>query len=427
MERCAAASAEVIETDVPSRLDRLSWGRFHTLVVVALGVTWVLDGLEVTLAGAVAPALKASPQLQFSNADVGLASSAYIAGAVLGALFFGWLADRLGRKRLFFITLAVYLLATAATALSWNFWSFALFRFLTGAGIGGEYTAINSTIQELVPARYRGWTDLVINGSFWVGAALGALVSIVLLDPALLPPDMGWRLSFFIGAALGLVIDRVQLCRLRHSARRLGLLVRNRCAERRRADRRVDGGVLLRLGGGELGLSDRERDVSARGARAGHRLLLRPRHRSRRRRGTLAVRQLDRQRLALERARRLSDRRDADDCRRGHCRSFRHRRRAQAARGGGPAIGRCRPRMKQGNLIRATEDVVHPPLEGPGRGGSARLARRGGVNLADRRGLSCGTISPPPDRLRRSTSPFQGEVIARGKLVHYSKCDSPAA
>jgi MFS family permease len=190
----------------PARLDRLPWGRFHTLVVIALGITWILDGLEVTLAGAIAPALRESPRLHFSNADVGLASSTYIAGAVLGALFFGWLTDRLGRKRLFFVTLAVYLVATAATALSWNLWSFALFRFFTGAGIGGEYTAINSAIQELVPARYRGWTDLVINGSFWIGAALGAAGSIVLLDPAVLAPDLGWRFAFFIGAVLGLVI-----------------------------------------------------------------------------------------------------------------------------------------------------------------------------------------------------------------------------
>ena len=144
-------------------------------MVVALGITWILDGLEVTLAGTVAGALKQSPVLQFSNADVGLAGSAYLAGAVLGALFFGWLTDRLGRKKLFFITLTVYLLATAATAFSWNLWSFLLFRFITGAGIGGEYAAINSTIQELIPARVRGWTDLVINGSFWVGAALGAV------------------------------------------------------------------------------------------------------------------------------------------------------------------------------------------------------------------------------------------------------------
>ena len=201
-----ATRGSVVETDIPARLDRLPWGRFQTLVVAALGITWILDGLEVTLVGAVAGALKESPVLQLSNTQVGLASSAYLAGAVLGAMFFGWLTDRLGRKKLFFITLAVYLVATAATALSWNFWSFALFRFLTGAGIGGEYTAINSTIQELVPARVRGWTDLAINGSFWVGAAMGAAGSIVLLDPSLLPADIGWRAAFAIGAALSLTI-----------------------------------------------------------------------------------------------------------------------------------------------------------------------------------------------------------------------------
>jgi MFS family permease len=196
----------VVATDVPARLDRLPWGRFHTLVVVALGITWVLDGLEVTLAGAVSGALKASPTLAFSNADVGLANSGYLAGAVLGSLFFGWLTDRLGRKKLFFITLAVYLVAAVATAFAWNLWSFVLFRFVTGAGIGGEYTAINSTIQELVPGRVRGWTDLVINGSFWIGAALGATGSIVLLDPEVLGGDLGWRAAFFIGAVLSLVI-----------------------------------------------------------------------------------------------------------------------------------------------------------------------------------------------------------------------------
>ncbi len=202
----SADGPQIVETAVPARLDRLRWGRFHTLVVAALGITWVLDGLEVTLAGAVAGALKESPVLQLSNAEVGLASSFYLAGAVLGALLFGWLTDRLGRKRLFFITLAVYLVATAATAFSWNFWSFALFRFLTGAGIGGEYTAIASTIQEFVPARYRGHTDLVINGSFWIGAAAGAGGSIILLDPTVLPPDIGWRAAFFIGSILGLGI-----------------------------------------------------------------------------------------------------------------------------------------------------------------------------------------------------------------------------
>src|SRR4051794_37955156 len=201
----------VIETSIPARLDDLSWSGFHTRVVLALGITWILDGLEVTLAGALSGALKESPRLQFSNFDVGLANSAYLAGAVLGALGFGWLTDRIGRKKLFFITLAVYLTATAATALSWNVASYALFRFLTGAGIGGEYTAINSTIQELVPARYRGWTDLVINGSFWIGAAMGAVAAIVLLDPNVIDPDLGWRLAYFTGACLGLVVFVMRL------------------------------------------------------------------------------------------------------------------------------------------------------------------------------------------------------------------------
>jgi MFS family permease len=175
-------------------------------VVIALGVTWILDGLEVTLAGALSGALKESPSLKFSNLDVGLANSAYLAGAVIGALGFGWLTDRIGRKKLFFITLALYLVATAATAFSWSVASYALFRFLTGAGIGGEYTAINSTIQELVPARYRGWTDLVINGSFWIGAAMGAVSAIVLLDPDVVGVDLGWRLAYLTGAVLGLTV-----------------------------------------------------------------------------------------------------------------------------------------------------------------------------------------------------------------------------
>jgi MFS family permease len=196
----------IIETSIPSRLDALSWSGFHTRVVLALGITWILDGLEVTLAGALSGALKESPTLRFTNFDVGFSNSAYLAGAVLGALGFGWLTDRIGRKKLFFITLAVYLTATAATALSWSVASYALFRFLTGAGIGGEYTAINSTIQELVPARYRGWTDLVINGSFWIGAAVGATSAIVLLDPHLIGPDLGWRLAYLTGACLGLVV-----------------------------------------------------------------------------------------------------------------------------------------------------------------------------------------------------------------------------
>jgi MFS family permease len=200
------ASNRIVETDVPARLDRLPWAAFHTRVVVALGVTWILDGLEVTLAGAVAGALKDSPSLRLSNADIGFAGAAYVLGAVLGALLFGWLADRWGRRRLFFVTLTVYILATGATAFSWDLWSFALFRALTGAGIGGEYAAINSAVQELIPARVRGHTDLAINGSFWAGAAIGAAGSIVLLDPAVLGADVGWRVCFFAGAVLGLFI-----------------------------------------------------------------------------------------------------------------------------------------------------------------------------------------------------------------------------
>jgi MFS family permease len=201
----------VVVTDIPARLDALPFGRFHLLVIVALGVTWILDGLEVTLAGALSGELKQSSALGLSNAQVGLAGSSYLAGAVLGALFFGWLTDRLGRKKLFTITLVVYLVATAATGLAWNAWSFALFRFFTGAGIGGEYTAINSTIQEVIPARLRGWTDLVINGSFWLGAALGAGGSILLLDPSFIDPAIGWRLAFLIGATIGLVIVVMRL------------------------------------------------------------------------------------------------------------------------------------------------------------------------------------------------------------------------
>ncbi|KPC11874.1 Major facilitator family transporter [Pseudomonas syringae pv. maculicola] len=201
----------VFETDLPARLDRLPWGRFHTLLVIALGITWLLDGLEVTLAGSVAGALKASPALNLTNSDIGLAGAAYIAGAVLGALLFGWLADRLGRRKLFFITLLLYVGATAATAFSFSVWSFMLFRFLTGMGIGGEYTAINSTIQEFTPARYRGWVDLTINGTFWLGAALGAVGSIVLLDPLWVGAELGWRLCFGIGAVLGLLVLLMRL------------------------------------------------------------------------------------------------------------------------------------------------------------------------------------------------------------------------
>ncbi|HZZ92882.1 MAG TPA: MFS transporter [Usitatibacter sp.] len=204
--RVPRSAPSIVESDVPARLDALPWTRFHTLVIAALGITWVLDGLEVTLAGAVSGALKASPALRMSDGDVGLSATAYLLGAVLGALVFGWLADAFGRKRLFFVTLGVYVAGTAASALAPDFALFALARFITGAGIGGEYSAINSAIQELIPARYRGRTDLAVNGSFWVGAALGAVGSSVLLAPGLLPADAGWRAAFGIGALLGLAI-----------------------------------------------------------------------------------------------------------------------------------------------------------------------------------------------------------------------------
>jgi MFS family permease len=201
-----AASEEIVETDIPARLDRLPWGRFHTMVVIGLGVTWMLDGLEVTLVGAIGGALKQDKMLALTDTQVGLGGSAYLVGAVLGALLFGYLTDLYGRQKLFFVTLGVYLAATALTSLSWSFWSFAFFRFFVGAGIGGEYAAVNSAIQELIPARVRGHTDLVINGSFWIGAALGALGSLVLLDAALAPPAYGWRSAFLIGAILGLPV-----------------------------------------------------------------------------------------------------------------------------------------------------------------------------------------------------------------------------
>ncbi len=191
-----------VETSIPARLDRLAWGRFHWLVVVALGVAWILDGLEVTLVGSLSGAIAKSPDMQLSSAAVGGLGSSYVAGAVLGALLFGWLTDRLGRKRLFVVTLIVYLAGTIASGLAWNYAALLAFRFVTGMGIGGEYAAINATIQELVPARFRGFTDLVINGSYWIGAALGAAGALAALDPQLVPPAYGWRLAFILGGLL---------------------------------------------------------------------------------------------------------------------------------------------------------------------------------------------------------------------------------
>ena len=197
---------ETIESRVPARLDRMPWSRWHWLIVVSLGATWILDGLEVTLAGSLGGILTRRETLGLTDTQVGASATFYLAGAVLGALLFGYGTDRLGRKKLFFITVAVYLIATGLTAFSWNFASYAFFRALTGAGIGGEYAAINSAIDELIPARVRGRVDLMINGSYWLGAALGAGATIFLLDPRRLPIWLGWRCAFGIGAILGLVI-----------------------------------------------------------------------------------------------------------------------------------------------------------------------------------------------------------------------------
>ena len=201
-----AGPRRVYKSDIPARLDRLPWGGWHWRVVIALGITWIIDGLEVTLVGSISGVLQSEKSLNFSDEQIGQLGSAYLAGAVLGALFFGYLTDRLGRKKLFTVTLALYLVAAFATAFSWNFWSFAVFRFFTGAGIGGEYSAINSAIDELIPASVRGRVDLAINGTYWVGAAVGSLATIVLLDPRFFAVDLGWRFGFGIGALLGLVI-----------------------------------------------------------------------------------------------------------------------------------------------------------------------------------------------------------------------------
>src|SRR5512135_458348 len=195
-----------ISTNIPQRMDRLPWSRWHWLVVTALGVTWVLDGLEVSIVAALGPVLTHAATLHLTESEVGLAASAYLAGSVLGAVVFSYLTDRQGRKKWFMLTLLLYLSATVFTALSWDLGSFMFFRFLTGAGIGGEYAAINSAIDELIPARWRGQTNLAINGTWWLGTASGALLTIVLLNPQLIPEELGWRLCFGLGAVLGVSI-----------------------------------------------------------------------------------------------------------------------------------------------------------------------------------------------------------------------------
>ncbi|MET9622834.1 MFS transporter [Streptomyces sp. NPDC006464] len=197
-----------VTTKVPARLDRLPWSRWHWMIVIGLGTVWILDGLEVTIVGNMAGRLSEDGSgLPITDAQVtGTAAALYVAGACSGALFFGWLTDRYGRKKLFLITLAVYLAGTALTALSFSVWWFFLFRFLTGFGIGGEYAAINSAIDELIPSKYRGRVDLIINGSYWLGAMGGALLSVVALDTDIFAINVGWRLAFGLGVVLGLVI-----------------------------------------------------------------------------------------------------------------------------------------------------------------------------------------------------------------------------
>jgi len=195
-----------VKTDIPARLDRLPWSRFHLLIVVGLGVTWILDGLEVTIVGALGPALQSSQTLHLSSANLGAVASFYVVGAVIGALVSGWVTDRFGRRLVFYATLIVYLAGVLSSAFAWNFLSFAFFRLLTGMGIGGEYAAVNSAIDELIPAKYRGRIDLIVNGSFWLGAAAGAAVTPLLLDRSLFGINVGWRLGFGIGGVLGLSI-----------------------------------------------------------------------------------------------------------------------------------------------------------------------------------------------------------------------------
>jgi MFS family permease len=199
-------ATDTVRSLVPARIDRLPWSGFHSRMIAALGVAWVLDGLEIQIASIVGPILQREDTLHLSSGEVGFSATVYLLGEVLGALVFGRLSDRLGRRKLFIVTLGLYLAANGLTALSFNFPIFLLFRFVAGMGIGGEYAAIHSAIDELIPARYRGRVDLAVSGTYWFGAILGSLGEYVLLNPRLLPPDLGWRLGFLIGPLIGVGI-----------------------------------------------------------------------------------------------------------------------------------------------------------------------------------------------------------------------------
>jgi MFS family permease len=200
------SSFQQLRTDIPFRLDRLPWSSFHWLLITALGVTWILDGLEATVVGSIGPTLEKNSTLSLSHGQVGLAGTIYLAGAIGGALVFGYLTDRLGRKRLFTITLGIYLIGSLSTAVAWNFVSFTVFRFITGMAIGGEYAAINSAIGELIPARLRGRIDLIVNDTYWIGAAAGAGVTEIILNQAWIPESWGWRIAFGLGGMVGAAI-----------------------------------------------------------------------------------------------------------------------------------------------------------------------------------------------------------------------------
>ena len=254
-------AGRVVRSKIPARLDRLPWSRWHWIVVAGLGTVWILDGLEVTIVGAIASRLQEKDALHISASQVGLAATLYVIGACVGALFFGHLTDRYGRKLLFMVTLGVYLCATVATAFAPSFLWFAVCRFFTGSGIGGEYSAINSAVDELIPARVRGATDLMINGSYWVGTAIGAALSLVLLDKQIFSADLGWRLAFGIGAVLGIGIFLVRRL-VPESPRWLLIHGRDREAEEVVADieRQVEQstGEQLREPKGEIKVRQRE-------------------------------------------------------------------------------------------------------------------------------------------------------------------------
>jgi MFS family permease len=210
-EQAAAQGDPVVETDVPARLDRVPWSGWHTRIIAALGTSWLLDGLEVTLVGSLAGILQSKQGLSLNDQQVSAAATTYLAGAVLGAILFGYLTDRLGRRKLFLVTLATYSLATVGSAFSWNFLSFSVLRFFTGIGIGGEYAAINSAVDELIPGKVRGTVDLIVNGTFWIGASLGAVVALLLLQGHGFPQNTGWRYAFGVGGSLGLAVLMMRL------------------------------------------------------------------------------------------------------------------------------------------------------------------------------------------------------------------------